>query len=695
VKVSEKTVALTVNGQEVQTDSGRNLLEVLLEMGIDIPHLCYHPAVAPYGSCRLCVVEIERHGRAQIAAACTYPVEDGLGVLTHSPRVLQVRKQMIGLLYSRCPNVPVIQQMAAVMGIDEPTFPTENPDEDCILCGLCVRVCDEVVGAKVLGFVGRGSTRFVSPPFEQPSDQCVRCGACALVCPTGAIQIEVKERTLSHEQLMRLLGAISRRDTVPDVPYLDPAVCIHFKTNECKLCERVCEAGAIVHDMAPEEMDLDIGAVVIADSQQAVGRLLSGDGVYRIPSDDFLDVAAVTAKAMSDLAVYRERLQVPSSGEAMTPAPSRVGVFVCRCGGQIDGVVDVSKVVDLTRQLPQVICAQDLPFSCSEEYAQVIQQAVTNHRLNRVVLAACSCCSLDQVCYSCTTQRIRCKTNLGVLAADSARLRELYADMYPRFEFVNIREHCAWLHSDDPAAATAEAERLIAAAVANVNLLPPAMRSVIQLSSRVLVAGDGAAGGVCADALMAQGFAVTRSGEVPSMVVGSPGKFTVTWGGNGHQRQIEADAVILAPSDAGQLNGLQDAVGIVDSSISLAARLTGVFVCPPDGQAEVVGAAVAARVAALLGSGQMVVEWNVARVDPQRCRACGTCVSLCEFHAPRLVADNKPSNLRSPTSNLVSRIDPALCCGCGTCAAHCPSSAITVGYSTDEQIEAMLAVLLA
>jgi heterodisulfide reductase subunit A-like polyferredoxin len=59
------------------------------------------------------------------------------------------------------------------------------------------------------------------------------------------------------------------------------------------------------------------------------------------------------------------------------------------------------------------------------------------------------------------------------------------------------------------------------------------------------------------------------------------------------------------------------------------------------------------------------------------------------------VADNKPSNLQSPTSNLVSRIDPALCCGCGTCAAHCPSSAITVGYSTDEQIEAMLAVLLA
>ena len=335
---------------------------------------------------------------------------------------------------------------------------------------------------------------------------------------------------------------------------------------------------------------------------------------------------------------------------------------------------------------------------------------MTDHRLNRVVLAACSCCSLDQVCYSCTTQRVRCKTNLGVLAADSTRLRETYADMSPRFEFVNIREHCAWLHPDDPATATAEAERLIAAAVAKANLLSPVARPVIQLGSRVLVAGDGAAAVACADALAAQGFAVTRSGEVPSDVVGSPGQFTATWGGNGSQRQMEADAVVLAPSEAGQLSGLRDTVGIAESPSSfsvsegtsqlqpgisnpwsMAAKLTGVFVCPPDGRAEVMGMAVAAKVAALLGSGEMVAEYNVARVDPQRCRACGTCESICEFHAPRLVANNKLEE----GGRLVSRIDPALCRGCGTCAAHCPSSAITAGYSTDKQIEAMLAAMLA
>jgi heterodisulfide reductase subunit A-like polyferredoxin len=583
--------------------------------------------------------------------------------------------------------VPAIKQMAAAMGMDEPPFPTENPDEDCILCGLCVRVCHEVVGAKVLGFVSRGVTRFVSPPFGEISDQCVRCGACALVCPTGAIQIEVKERTLSHEQLIQLQGAISRRTTGPDIPYLDPTTCIHFKTNGCKLCERICEAQAIVYDMVPEEVDLDIGAVVIADSQQVADELLSGDGVYSIQLSDPLEVSAVTAKAMSDVAVYRERFESPPAVVSMPSIPPRVGVFVCRCGGQIDSVVDVDQVIASAHQLPCVVYAEDLPFSCSEEYAQALQQAVTDHHLNRVVLAACSCCSLDQVCYSCTTQRIRCKTNLGVLAADSAKLRETYAGMSPQFEFVNIREHCAWLHSDDPATATVEAGRLVTAAVAKANLFPPAVRSVIELHNRVLVAGDGAAAGICADALLAQGFAVTRSGEVPSAVVGSPGRFTVTWGGNGNQRQVEADAVILAPSKGGQLSGLRDAVGIAESMNSLTARLTGVFVCPADGQAEVMGTAVAAKVAALLGRGQMVAECNVAQVDPQRCRACGTCVSVCEFQAPSLAVDHG--------EHMVSQIDPALCRGCGTCAAHCPSSAITAGYSTDKQIEAMLAALLA
>jgi NADPH-dependent glutamate synthase beta subunit-like oxidoreductase/Pyruvate/2-oxoacid:ferredoxin oxidoreductase delta subunit len=502
--------------------------------------------------------------------------------------------------------------------------------------------------------------------------------------------------------------------------------------SECLACVSACQPGAIDHGAVGERVTLDIGAVIVADGSGPVagdvGLVLSQacpeprrrveglEGVYTVEAgDDLVGASVVAAWAMADLASFRQRASAPGGVLPRTAVP-RVGVFVCRCGDKIGGVLDVEALVDSANGLPGVVYAQDLFFSCQQEAAAILQQVVADHRLNRVVLAACSCCSLDQVCYSCTTQRIRCKTNLGVLAADSAKLRETYADMSPQFEFVNIREHCAWLHSDDPATATAEAERLMAAAVARANLLLPAARPVIQLDSRVLVAGDGAAAGVCADALVAQGFAVARSEEVPSAVVGSPGWFMATWGGNstvallGSQHQMEADAVVLAPSEAGQLSGLRDAVGIAESTTSLTARLTGVFVCPPDGQAEMMGAAVAAKVAALLGRGQMVAEKNVARVDPQRCRACGTCESICEFHAPRLVVCNEPSIFHSPPSILhsplstlhspssillVSRIDPALCRGCGTCAAHCPSGAITAGYSTDEQIEVMLAAMLA
>jgi NADPH-dependent glutamate synthase beta subunit-like oxidoreductase/NAD-dependent dihydropyrimidine dehydrogenase PreA subunit len=486
--------------------------------------------------------------------------------------------------------------------------------------------------------------------------------------------------------------------------------------SECLACVSACQPSAIDHSAVGEHLTLDIGAVIVADGSEPLADDVGLEGVYTVEAGDIMRASVVAARAMADLANYRQRASMPSEIIPSTAVP-RVGVFVCRCGDKIGGVLDVDALVDSAKALLGVVCAQDLSFACQQGAAAIIHQSVTDHRLTRVVLAACSCCSLDQVCYSCTTQRIRCKTNLGVLAADSARLRENYAHLFPRFEFVNIREQCAWLHPDDPATATAEAERLIAAAVAKANLLSPAARPVIQLGRRVLVAGDGAAAVACADALAAQGFAVTRSGEVPSDVVGSPGQFTATWGGNGSQRQMEADAVVLAPSEAGQLSGLRDTVGIaeppnsfsmpegtpqlqpgISNSWSMTAKLTGVFVCPPDGQAEVMGSAVAAKVAALLGRGQMVAECNVARVDPQRCRACGTCVSLCEFHAPRLVADNAVVPLEifaQHEERLVSRIDPALCHGCGTCVAHCPSGAITAGYSTDEQIKAMLAAMLA
>ncbi|NLF00700.1 MAG: 2Fe-2S iron-sulfur cluster binding domain-containing protein, partial [Anaerolineales bacterium] len=117
---------LTINGQQVHAEEGQTVLEVARQAGIEIPTLCYHPLLEPMGACRLCTVEIVQHGRSRLETACTYPAWDGLEVKTHSPAVMEVRKTLLGLFLSRCPNVPIIQDMAREYGVTEPLFPPED-----------------------------------------------------------------------------------------------------------------------------------------------------------------------------------------------------------------------------------------------------------------------------------------------------------------------------------------------------------------------------------------------------------------------------------------------------------------------------------------------------------------------------------------------------------------------------------------
>jgi bidirectional [NiFe] hydrogenase diaphorase subunit len=184
-------VTVTINGRELKAEEGKTVLEVARENGIDIPTLCHHEEVAPYGACRLCMVEITtRRGRQRLVASCLYPVEEGLAVKTDTEGVKNVRRMVIELLLSRCPDSDVIRDMAHKLGVAESPFKAEEGNRKCILCALCNRVCREVVGVSAISLANRGVERRMTTPFNDFSEACIGCGSCAYVCPTGAITVE-------------------------------------------------------------------------------------------------------------------------------------------------------------------------------------------------------------------------------------------------------------------------------------------------------------------------------------------------------------------------------------------------------------------------------------------------------------------------------------------------------------------------
>ena len=185
-------VTLTINGKVVQANEGEYLLAVIRRMGIDIPALCQHDAVEPYGGCRLCMVEItkeEWNGWKNHVTSCLYPVEEGLIVNTHAPKIIELRKTLLDLFLARNPHTPLIQKMAAEYGLTKSSFELVPEPNDCILCGICTRVCDEM-GFSAISTVNRGHGKEVAPPLDQPPPDCVGCLACAQACPTNFIKFK-------------------------------------------------------------------------------------------------------------------------------------------------------------------------------------------------------------------------------------------------------------------------------------------------------------------------------------------------------------------------------------------------------------------------------------------------------------------------------------------------------------------------
>ncbi|MCP4690116.1 MAG: 2Fe-2S iron-sulfur cluster binding domain-containing protein, partial [Desulfobacterales bacterium] len=190
-------ITFKLNGKKVQGEEGQYILQVAEKHGVEIPTMCYHKALEPAGMCRLCSVELFDGRRTRFVTACNYPIWEGMEVRTDTEAVHQGRKLIVEMLLARCPDVDILKQLAEQYGIEAPRFTAE--DDTCILCGLCVRMCDRM-GSGAISLTGRGLDLKVDTPFHLQSDICLACGACASVCPTGHITLEkIRDQVTVHE----------------------------------------------------------------------------------------------------------------------------------------------------------------------------------------------------------------------------------------------------------------------------------------------------------------------------------------------------------------------------------------------------------------------------------------------------------------------------------------------------------------
>ena len=215
---------ITIDDKTITVREETTILEAAKKAGVWIPTLCYNQTMTPAAACRLCMVELVQGERSKLVTSCNFPIRKDLAVKVNSERAAKARKGIMELLLARSPESVELKELAERMEVRGTPYPTVTESQrNCILCGLCVEVCDEVMECSAIGFAERGVERTVTTPFKLATDSCIACGACAVVCPVGTIQVRIHEESgeaeispfKSRAKLLVCEGCGRRMVTVP------------------------------------------------------------------------------------------------------------------------------------------------------------------------------------------------------------------------------------------------------------------------------------------------------------------------------------------------------------------------------------------------------------------------------------------------------------------------------------------------
>lgn len=516
--------------------------------------------------------------------------------------------------------------------------------------------------------------------------------------------IRAKKRLATFEETT--LGLSPESAKKETMRCLNCAMC-----SQCLECTTVCGVNALFHDDIPRAIMIEAEAVLEFPS--------NGPGRNQADYEDLSKALAMAVETAIELKPEATKQQAQDTEKIKQPVAvpavaekdgaGRIGVFLCRCGDSISSIIDFRVVSRKLSELPGVVYIDEIAQSCTEEGAGSIAEKVGQEHLDRVVLAACRCCNLEQVCYSCTDRRNMCLQNV---------YQHLILPTNTVVEFCNIREQCAWVHQDDPKNATKKALQIISSGVMRAGLTPSRITQEHPIKRNALIIGGDAAGTASAKALASRGYEVTlisreavktgtrkphnlgvKAWPDSLKLTGSPGNYEVVLKYGSSSEAINAGAIATDADDfskigdKGLLSRILSHRKEAHTSSALDDRLreitigemAGLFLFSntPSDDPKMVGLATAARISAYLEQENVRPRATAVDIVGSKCRGCGDCADICSY-----IEMHRQNGL------LYASVDKALCLGCGACVAICSAGAISQPSQSDRQIISTLTSML-